>query len=49
MNNEIDQYNALQTEENRNICIRLMNEINSSLTNAESKIWHGNPVWFREA
>jgi hypothetical protein len=46
MNNEIEKYNALQTEENRYICIMLMDEINRSLTNAESRIWHGNPVWF---
>jgi len=48
MNNEIEKYNALQTEEDRNICIILMNEINQCLTNAECKIWHGNPVWFLE-
>lgn len=23
-----------------------MDEINGSLTNSKSKIWHGNPVWF---
>ncbi len=48
MYNDIEKYNALQTEEDQNICNRLMDEINSSLTKAEVKIWHGNPVWFME-
>ena len=43
---EIEKYNASQTEEVQIICNRLMDEINSSLAKAESKIWHGNPVWF---
>jgi hypothetical protein len=30
------------------MCNTLMNEINKLLTNAEFKIWHGNPVWFME-
>lgn len=46
MNNEIEKYNELQSEIDQNICNRIMNEINSSLTGADSKIWHGNPVWF---
>lgn len=46
MNSEIEKYNELQTEENQNICNRLMNEINGSLPKAASKIWHGSPVWF---
>ncbi|MBC8061367.1 MAG: DUF1801 domain-containing protein [Clostridiaceae bacterium] len=46
MNNEIEKYNALQSEEDKNICNRLMDEINRSLTIVEGKIWHGNPVWF---
>lgn len=46
MNSGIEKYNALQADEDQMICNRLMNEINSSLTEAESKIWHGNPVWF---
>ena len=28
------------------ICNRLMDVISSNLTTAESKIWHGSPVWF---
>jgi hypothetical protein len=46
MNGEIEKYNALQTESDQTICNRLMNVINSNLSAAESKIWHGNPVWF---
>ena len=48
MNREIEEYNALQSDEDQTICIRLMNEINSSLIGAENKIWHGHPVWFIE-
>ena len=46
MNSEIERYNGLQTAEGQIICNRLMDEINSNLTTATSKIWHGNPVWF---
>ena len=46
MNSEIEKYNALQTDEDQIICNRLMDEINSNLTKAEGKMWHGNPVWF---
>lgn len=42
----IEDYNARQTEENRYLCERLMEEIIRFLTNAEAKIWHGHPVWF---
>jgi hypothetical protein len=48
MIDEIEKYNALQTEEDRMICNKLMDAINSCLTNAEVKIWHGSPVWFIE-
>ena len=42
----IRSYNAsLQNEDNK-ICVSLMNEINQRLTGAESKVWHGHPVWF---
>lgn len=46
MNGEIEKYNALQTAEDQIICNRIMDEINSNLTKAKGKIWHGNPVWF---
>jgi hypothetical protein len=46
MNSEIDRYHALLIEENQKICRVLMAAIDRSLTEAEAKIWHGNPVWF---
>ena len=46
MNGEIEKYNAMQTEPDQIICSSLMNAINSILVAAESKIWHGSPVWF---
>ncbi len=46
MSSEIEKYNELQTEKDQRICIRLMNTINSCLQEAESKKWHGHPVWF---
>ena len=46
MNGEIEKYNALQTESDQMICNRLMDVINNNLTTAESKLWHGSPVWF---
>ncbi len=48
MENEIEKYNELQTVEDKKICNQLMDEINSRLTEAEVKIWHGSPVWFIE-
>ena len=46
MNTEIEKYNALQSSEDLLICNKLMSEIDCKLTNAQSKIWHGSPVWF---
>lgn len=42
----IKEFNANQNEEERRICVKLMREINRGLPKAESKIWHGHPVWF---
>jgi hypothetical protein len=42
----IGAFNAAQSEEDQRICRRLMQEIDRSLPEAESKIWHGHPVWF---
>lgn len=42
----IQNYNELQSGEEKRICDILMNEINAVLSEAESKIWHGHPVWF---
>jgi hypothetical protein len=44
----INGYNNLQTGEMKDVCILLESEINKNLKNAESKIWHGTPVWFLE-
>jgi hypothetical protein len=46
MNPEIQAYNDLQTSDNKAICDKLAATINSTLTQAESKIWHAHPVWF---
>ena len=46
MNPEIQDYNDLQTLEDKAICDKLAATINSFLTQAESKIWHTHPVWF---
>lgn len=46
MSSDIENYNAMQSEPYQAICNRLMDEINRNLTTAESKIWHGAPVWF---
>lgn len=42
----ISSYNARQSGEWKKICIRLMKELHSGLKGAESKVWHGSPVWF---
>jgi len=48
MNKAIEQYNATQTPEEQTICNTLMHEIENQLTTAESKLYHGHPVWFLE-
>jgi hypothetical protein len=42
----IAAYNRGQTKNDRLICELLEREIKKALPNAESKIWHGSPVWF---
>ena len=42
----IEEFNAAQNAQERPICEKLMREINRGLPEAESKIWHGHPVWF---
>lgn len=44
----IRAYNAVQKGEAKKICAILMEEINLGLKGAESKVWHGHPVWFFE-
>ena len=46
MNTEIKNYNNKQSQEDKSICGILANEIDKNLPKAESKIWHGHPVWF---
>lgn len=46
MNKDIQRYNDSQSNEDREICNLLADEINRSLPEAESKIWHAHPVWF---
>lgn len=48
MNKEISAYNRAQGKLWKPICMRLAKEINGGLPKAESKIWHGTPVWFLE-
>jgi uncharacterized protein YdhG (YjbR/CyaY superfamily) len=42
----IAEFHDAQAESDREICDLLAREINDALPEAESKIWHGHPVWF---
>jgi hypothetical protein len=46
MHQAISAYNAQQTPAERAVFTLLANEIDAGLPDAESKIWHGHPVWF---
>lgn len=46
MNKDIRAYNASQTGLEKRICQVLAKAIQAGLPEAESKIWHGAPVWF---
>ena len=46
MNKDIQTYNNSQAPSDGVICELLNKEIDSVLTEAESKVWHGHPVWF---
>lgn len=48
MNADIAAYNKKQSEEDKAICNKLAETIDSVLKEAESKIWHAHPVWFLE-
>lgn len=48
MNKDIQSYNTSQSSPDKEICELLRKEIDSILLEAESKIWHGHPVWFLE-
>lgn len=46
MHKTILEYNKAQSKEERAICELLAAVIERGLPKAESKIWHGSPVWF---
>ena len=46
MNAEIKSYNEKHSTTDIEICDRLATAINNELSEAESKIWHAQPVWF---
>jgi hypothetical protein len=48
MNKDIAGYNRKQSKVWKDICAQLTKEIDAGLPKAESKIWHGSPVWFLE-
>jgi hypothetical protein len=43
---DIAAYNRAQASEDEAICDRLREEFDRALPKAESRIWHGSPVWF---
>lgn len=46
MNKDIEAYNNKESNEDREICNMLSQEISRNLPEAENKIWHAHPVWF---
>ncbi len=46
MNDTINAYNDSQSADNKEVCELLAKEIQRGLPKADSKIWHGAPVWF---
>ncbi|MBE7447462.1 MAG: DUF1801 domain-containing protein [Kofleriaceae bacterium] len=46
MHEEIQKYNAAQPMGSRETCRALAEAIDAGLKVAESKVWHGAPVWF---
>jgi hypothetical protein len=46
MNTDIRTFNASQAGDYQKICELLAIEIDRELPDAESKLWHGQPVWF---
>lgn len=46
MNPEITSFNVAQSPEDRAVCEALATVIDRGLPEADSKIWHGHPVWF---
>ena len=46
MHTDITAYNATQPDDRRTVCELLAGQIEKGLPGADSKIWHGAPVWF---
>ncbi len=46
INKDIKKYNNTLLKKDKEICNLLATEITNNLKKAESKIWHGAPVWF---
>ncbi len=46
MNQDIQAYNDSQVNSDKEICDLLASTIDHCLTEADSKIWHRQPVWF---
>ncbi|KUM52551.1 DUF1801 domain-containing protein [Rheinheimera sp. EpRS3] len=43
---EISHYNGAQQPELKAVCELLAEQIDNTLPDADSKIWHSHPVWF---
>lgn len=43
---DILDYESLLSERDRSICEALRTEIEKTLPEATSKVWHAHPVWF---
>ena len=43
---DVQAYNQELQTEPKVICDFLLGELSSALPDAESKVWHGHPVWF---
>lgn len=48
VNEDIAAYNNAQEESRRAICEQLAETIQRHLSGAQSKVWHGSPVWFKD-
>ncbi len=46
MHEETARYNRAQVPADQQVCELLAREIESSLPEAESRVWHAHPVWF---
>lgn len=46
MHQDVRKYNAAQKDDARAACDTLAEGIDAGLAGAESKVWHGGPVWF---